>query len=74
MTRVSMYRHVPLTASQQAEDDACPDGAPDVELCDCGEVATCKIGTTPVCSACNLVIAIDETGVRADYAECEGAD
>lgn len=74
MIPATIYKHTRLTASQRAEDRACPDGAEEVERCDeCGERATCKIGNTPVCAECNLVYAIGE-GVRSDYAECEGCD
>lgn len=73
MIPAPMFKHTRLTASQRAEDRACPDGAEEVERCDCGEPATVKCGREVFCCECNLQCNVD-MGVRSDYAECEGCD
>jgi len=59
MIPAPIYKHTRLTASQRAEDRACPDGAVEVELCDCGEPATVKCGAERFCAKCNDEIDAD---------------
>lgn len=76
MIPAPMFKHTRLTASQRAEDRACPDGAPEVDRCECGEVATIKCGRERFCISCQLDIdranlSVEDEAVRMNS---EGAD
>lgn len=73
MIPATMFKHTRLTASQRAEDRACPDGAEEVERCECGEVATIKCGRERFCVKCNDEIDAD-AAERAANMNANGAD
>jgi len=73
MIPATIYKHTRLTASQRAEDRACPDGAEEVELCDCGEPATVKCGAERFCAKCNDEIDAD-AAERVAKMNASGAD
>lgn len=73
MIPATIYKHTRLTASQRAEDRACPDGVEEVHQCDCGEPATVKCGAERFCVKCNDEIDADAAERAAAMAK-EGAD
>ena len=73
MIPATIYKHTSLTASQRAEDRACPDGVEEVDRCDCGEVATVKCGRERFCVRCDDEIDAD-AAERAAKMNASGAD